>query len=172
MARKKSDDRWRSACVRRRASATLLSQIRSRDAAEGTYERNSVVGSDALAAELGENGPGVVVTQVVPFPRDPSVPVVKRYQEALKAAEPSAAPGFVSLEGYLVGRLAAAALGRLEGVPTREDFLGAVLSGAPIDIDGFRLKYGAGDNQGSDQVFLTVIGPDGAFRAVDRLKKG
>ena len=137
-----------------------------------TFVVISFVGSDALAAELGENGPGVVVTQVVPFPRDPSVPVVKRYQEALKAAEPSAAPGFVSLEGYLVGRLAAAALGRLEGVPTREDFLGAVLSGAPIDIDGFRLKYGAGDNQGSDQVFLTVIGPDGAFRAVDRLKKG
>jgi hypothetical protein len=33
------------------------------------------------------------------------------------------------------------------------------------------LKYGAGDNQGSDKVFLTAIGPDGAFRAVERLAK-
>ncbi len=137
-----------------------------------TFVVISFVGSDALAAELGEAGPGVVVTQVVPFPRDASIPVVKRYQEALKAAEPGAAPGFVSLEGYLVGRLAVAALGRLDGVPSREGFLGAILSGAPIDIDGFGLKYGAGDNQGSDKVFLTVIGPDGAFRAVDRLRKG
>ena len=137
-----------------------------------TFVVISFVGSDALTAELGENGPGVVLTQVVPFPRAPSVPVVKRYQEALKAAEPDASPGFVSLEGYLVGRLAIAALGRLDGVPTRDDFLSAILAGAPIDIDGFGLKYGAGDNQGSDQVFLTVIGPDGAFRAVDRLKKG
>ena len=136
-----------------------------------TFVVISFVGSDALATELGENGPGVVVTQVVPFPRDASIPVVKRYQEALKAAEPSAAPGFVSLEGYLVGRLAIAALGRLDGAPTREAFLSAILSGAPIDIDGFGLKYGAGKNQGSDQVFLTTIGANGAFQAVDRLQK-
>jgi branched-chain amino acid transport system substrate-binding protein len=136
-----------------------------------TFVVISFVGSDALATELGENGPGVVVTQVVPFPRDASIPVVKRYQEALKAAEPGAAPGFVSLEGYLVGRLAIAAFGRLDGAPTREAFLSAILSGAPIDIDGFGLKYGAGKNQGSDQVFLTTIGPNGAFRAVDRLQK-
>jgi ABC-type branched-subunit amino acid transport system substrate-binding protein len=57
-----------------------------------TFVVISFVGSDALAAELGENGPGVVVTQVVPFPRDASVPVVKRYQEALKAAEPAPPP--------------------------------------------------------------------------------
>ena len=100
------------------------------------------------------------------------MPVVKRYGEALKAAEPSAAPGFVSLEGYLVGRLAAAALGRLEGVPTREDFLGAILSGAPIDIDGFVLKYGAGrDNQGSDQVFLTVIAGEGRGATAKRRRR-
>ncbi len=136
-----------------------------------TFVVISFVGSDALAAELGEAGPGVVVTQVVPFPRDASIPVVKRYQEALKAAEPDAKPGFVSLEGYLVGRLAIAALGRLDGVPTRDAFLSAILAGAPIDIDGFGLKFGAGDNQGSDKVFLTTIGPDGAFRAVDRLQK-
>ena len=90
----------------------------------------------------------------------------------MKAAEPGATPGFVSLEGYLVGRLAAAALGRLDGTPTRDAFLSAILSGAPIDIDGFGLKYGAGKNQGSDKVFLTAIGPNGAFRAVDRLQKG
>ena len=136
-----------------------------------TFVVISFVGSDALAAELGEAGPGVVVTQVVPFPRDASIPVVKRYQEALKAAEPDAKPGFVSLEGYLVGRLAIAALGRLDGVPTRDAFLSAILAGAPIDIDGFGLKFGAGDNQGSDKVFLTTIGPDGALRAVDRLQK-
>jgi len=51
----------------------------------------SFVGSDAFAAELGEAGPGVVVRQVVPFPRDASIPVVKRYQEALRAAAPGAA---------------------------------------------------------------------------------
>ena len=36
----------------------------------------SFVGSQALAKELGAAGAGVVVTQVVPFPGDPSLAVV------------------------------------------------------------------------------------------------
>jgi ABC-type branched-subunit amino acid transport system substrate-binding protein len=128
----------------------------------------SFVGSDALARELGPAGAGVAVTQVVPFPRDPSLPVVRRYQEALRAHDPAAAPGFVSLEGYLVGRLVAAALERVGGEPTRQGLLEA-MGGGGFDLDGFRLAYGPGDNQGSDSVFLTVIRPDGTFAPVDRL---
>src|SRR5437588_2239923 len=65
----------------------------------------SFVGANALAKELGEEGKGVVVTQVVPFPWDANLPLVGRYQKALKAATPDAQIGFVSLEGYMVGRL-------------------------------------------------------------------
>src|SRR6201996_1657432 len=35
----------------------------------------SFVGSDSLAQELGHDGAGVIVSQVVPFPADPSLPV-------------------------------------------------------------------------------------------------
>ena len=38
-----------------------------------------------------------------------------------------------------------------------------------MEIDGFELKYGPNDNQGSDSVFLTVIGEDGKYRQVDKL---
>ena len=50
-----------------------------------TFVNISFVGSKALAAELGENGEGVIISQVVPFPWDDTVPVVKQYQAALKA---------------------------------------------------------------------------------------
>ena len=50
-----------------------------------TFVNISFVGSDALARELGPAGAGVVVTQVVPFPRDTSVPVVRRYQDSLQS---------------------------------------------------------------------------------------
>lgn len=130
----------------------------------------SFVGSDALARELGPAGEGVLVTQVVPFPRDPSAPLARRYQEALRAHDPAAEPGFVSLEGYLAGRLAAAALERLPGEPTRQGFLRAILGGdAPFDLDGLRLTFGSGDNQGSDEVHFTVLRGDGAFQPVARL---
>ena len=40
-----------------------------------------------------------------------------------------------------------------------------------LDLGGFKLTYSATSNRGSNQVFLTVIQPDGSFKAVDRLEK-
>ena len=42
---------------------------------------------------------------------------------------------------------------------SRECLFESFRSSEPYDIEGFPLSYGAGDNQGSDQVFLTVLGP-------------
>ena len=56
---------------------------------DATFVNISFVGSDALAKELGPAGAGVVVTQVVPFPNDASIPLVARYQAALKAVLPT-----------------------------------------------------------------------------------
>jgi len=83
----------------------------------------SFVGSDSLAKELGKDGAGVIISQVVPSPWDDSLPVVASYQHALGAADATAKPGFVSLEGYVVGRLAVEALKRIKGEPSREGLL-------------------------------------------------
>ena len=136
-----------------------------------TFVNISFVGSDALAKELGSAGAGTVVTQVVPFPKDPSVPVVARYQAALKAVGAEVEPGFVSLEGYLVGRAMVAALEKTDGEPTRKSFVEAVQKSGGFDLGGFKLIYSAASNRGSDQVFLTVIQSDGTFKAVSRLEK-
>jgi branched-chain amino acid transport system substrate-binding protein len=136
-----------------------------------TFVNISFVGSDALAKELGAGGAGTVVTQVVPFPRDASVPVVARYQAALKAVGAEAEPSFVSLEGYLVGRTIVAALEKIDGDPTRQAFVEAVQKSGGFDLGGLKLAYSATSNRGSDQVFLTVIQSDGTFKAVTQLEK-
>ena len=136
-----------------------------------TFVNISFVGSDALAKELGAAGAGVVITQVVPFPKDAAIPVVGRYQASLKASAPDAQPGFVSLEGYLVGRAIVAALEKVDGEPTRQAMLDAVQKAGSLDLGGFKLSYSPTSNRGSDQVFLTVIQPDGSFKAVERLEK-
>jgi branched-chain amino acid transport system substrate-binding protein len=128
----------------------------------------SFVGSDALARELGPAGTGVLVTQVVPFPFDTSLPLVAAYQKALKAAVTDAQPGFVSLEGYIVGRCVVAALDKIDGEPTRKALL-EKLTDAQYDLDGFPLSFGPNKNQGSDAVYFTVIGPDGKFKPVTTL---
>jgi ABC-type branched-subunit amino acid transport system substrate-binding protein len=131
----------------------------------------SFVGANALAQELGADGKGVVVTQVVPFPGDTSLPLVARYQKALKAANPDAQAGFVSLEGYMVGRLVVEALGKVKGPVTRAGLLSTIKEVGTFDLGGITLSYGPDDNQGMDQVFLTVIQADGSFRPIDRLER-
>jgi len=138
---------------------------------DATFVNISFVGSDALAKELGPVGAGVVITQVVPFPKDATIPVVGRYQASLKASAPDAQPGFVSLEGYLVGRAIIAALEKVSGDPTRQALVEAVRTTGAFDLGGFKLAYSDSSNRGSDQVFLTVIQADGSFKAVDRLEK-
>jgi branched-chain amino acid transport system substrate-binding protein len=131
----------------------------------------SFVGADALAKELGEGGKGVVVTQVVPFPGDMRIPLVARYQKALKTANPDAQIGFVSLEGYMVGRLVIEALGKVKGPVTRAALLSTIKEVGTFDLGGITLTYGPDDNQGMDQVFFTVIQSDGSFKPVDRLQR-
>ena len=129
----------------------------------------SFVGSNALAQELGPDGAGVLVTQVVPFPEDDTLPVVLSYLDALASHDPEAEPGFVSLEGYLAGRMVIAALQECGAEVDRSCLLDQLIDRGEFDIDGFKLQFGHGDNQGSDEVFLTVIGSDGNYHPVHTL---
>jgi hypothetical protein len=60
------------------------------------------------------------------------------------------------------------ALKRVKGEPTREALLDAINS-APFAFGGVALNYGPTKNQGSDQVFFTILQADGTFRPVTRL---
>ena len=137
---------------------------------EATFVAISFVGSDSLASELGNQGAGVIVSQVVPFPGDRSLPVVMSYQAALSAINANAKPGFVSIEGYLVGRLVIEALKRIPSEVSREAFLDAIQN-SPFDIGGIKLGFSATQNQGSNQVYFTVLQADGSFKPVTKLVK-
>ncbi len=130
----------------------------------------SFVGSNALLRELGSAGEGIFVTQVVPFPTADRPPVLAAYRRALARHAPGARPGFVSLEGYLAGRLAIVALQFCGKQPDRTCFLEMLKRQETIDLDGFRLRYGPNDNQGSDAVFLSVIGRDGRYHPIETLR--
>ena len=137
---------------------------------DAVFATVSFSGTNALAEAMGTRGQGVYVTQVVPFPSTTS-PIARAYLAALQANSRRASPSFVSFEGYLAGRLAIAGLERTGPRLDRADFLRQVLQGPPIDLNGFRLSYGGDDNQGSDQVFLTVIGPSLGYEAAQRMER-
>lgn len=131
-----------------------------------TFVNISFVGSSALANELDADGEGVIVSQVVPFPWDDSLPVVANYQAAMWSADPNATFDFVSLEGYVVGRLAIEAVRAAGQDLSRTGLLAAMHKMAEVDIDGLKMRFGPGDNQGLEQVFLTQITTDGTFTQI------
>src|SRR6185312_17511464 len=105
---------------------------------------------------------------VVPFPWDTSLKLIADYQAAQKALDPTLAPGFVSLEGYLSGRLTVAALELAGPHPTRAGLLRTINEVGRFDISGSVITVGPKMQDAPPKVFLTVIQTDGSFKAVDR----
>ncbi len=149
--------------------ATLISWAR-RVGFDPVFATISFVGSNALARELGADGQGVLVSQVVPFPAAGNVAVAVQYRRALAAHAPGTAPGFVSFEGYLAGKLAIIALEGCGPEVKRTCLVESLNEAETINMGGLRLRFGAGDNQGSDAVFLTVIGKDGRYHPINTLR--
>jgi hypothetical protein len=94
-----------------------------------------------------------IMTQVVP-PLSSSLPIVEEARAALGAEF-----GYVSLEGYIVGKLFLAAMNRIEGDITRENFLKAVRD-QRFDLGGIAIDF-SDDNQGSDLVSITYLSSSG-----------
>ncbi len=129
----------------------------------------SFVGTSALVRELGPDGVGVYVTQVVSSPVADTPRVAAEFRQALATYDPDAVPDFVSFEGYLAGRMAVMALEACGRQLNRECFLNSLYEAGEIDMSGFQMRFGEGDNQGSDSVFLTRIDEAGEYRQVDTL---
>lgn len=146
-------------------AARAIELLREKLGSETIFMNVSFVGSSALAKELGADGQGVFMTQVVPLPGLAGNPLVSQYRAALRNYDPQAQPGFISLEGYLAGRLAIEGLDNCGADVSRECFLNAIHNAGIIDWNGFEMTFGL-DNQGSDAVFLTKIDAEGQYQLV------
>lgn len=131
-----------------------------------TFIAVSYVGANVLAKELGPDGRGVIVSQVVPFPWDTRLRLVADYQAALHMLYPGLSPDFISLEGYLSGRLVGAALEMVGPEPTREGLLRIIAQVGQFDIGGYIVRFGAQRRANPPKIFLTEIQADGSFKPV------
>ncbi|MFH1093420.1 MAG: ABC transporter substrate-binding protein [Candidatus Omnitrophota bacterium] len=127
----------------------------------------SFVGSDSLKEALGEAGEGVIISQVVPFPWDMSIPVVAEYHKMMAQYSPQQKPGFVSLEGYLTAKFFAEAVKSTGADLTRAGFISAIENKGVFDLGGITLTFGANDHQGMDDVNLTII-TGGEFKNITK----
>ena len=120
----------------------------------------SIVASSALYNALGDRARGVVVTQIVPFPWDRNVNIVREYQDVVKSKgatefSPAGMEGFVLAKALVEGLQAA---GRN---PTREGLVRAFEQMREKDLGGLKLAFSPENHNGSRFVELTMIGKDG-----------
>jgi branched-chain amino acid transport system substrate-binding protein len=118
----------------------------------------SLVGSGSLVDALGKTDAHIIVTQVVPYPSDDSIPIVREYQDDLKATDSSASAGFGDLEGYIAARILTLALEKIQGPPTREAVIDALEGLGKFDIGlGESLYLSRTEHQASHRVWPTIL---------------
>ncbi len=130
----------------------------------GTFYNVSFVGTQALADELGPDGLGVVVSQVMPFPFSTTVPVAREYLAAVKKAGAEATANYSSIEGYIAARVMVEGLKRAGRGATREGLMAALESLQRYDLGGFNLGFSARSHAGSRFVELSMLTGDGKVR--------
>jgi len=121
----------------------------------------SFVGSKALANELGDEGRGVQISQVVPFPWSDVNPIVRDYQKRIGGPEKYS---FTSLEGFIAAKVLVEGLKRAGKNPTRESLVDGLSSMGKTDLGGFTVNYTSNNHNGSSFVDLTIISKGGTFK--------
>jgi branched-chain amino acid transport system substrate-binding protein len=130
----------------------------------GTFFNVSFVGTQALADELGREGRGIMVSQVMPFPFSTTTPISREYLDAVGKAGPEAQPNYSSMEGYLSAKVFAEGLRRAGRNPTRDSLVSALESIQNASFGGFRVDFSPKDHVASHFVDLSMLTEDGKVR--------
>jgi branched-chain amino acid transport system substrate-binding protein len=119
----------------------------------------SFVGSEEFARQLGKEGEGVIITQVVPPPEERVLlPAAEDYAQLLAQYYPQYTPTFAGFEGFINAKILMEGLRRAGKELTREDLIDAIetLDSYFVGI-GAKVSFGPNDRQGVDQVYFTKI---------------
>jgi len=132
----------------------------------GTFYNLSGVGTQALVEELGREGAGVVVTQVVPSPYSSTRPIAREFAEAVKKTGGTVQANFSSIEGYLAAKLVTEGLRRAATAKTlsREGLIAGIESIGRQSFGGFDVHVSPAHHVASQFVELSMLTGDGRVR--------
>lgn len=141
------------------ACAEFIKLSKNKYAGDTVFCNISFVGTESLRDTLGGYGEKVIVSQVVPYPKDMSIPLIREYVAAMRKYQHDFPVSFTTLEGYISGKLFAEISLQVKGELTRESFIQTMHDVGEFDLGGVVLNFAKGDHQGMDSIYLTTIYP-------------
>jgi ABC-type branched-subunit amino acid transport system substrate-binding protein len=122
----------------------------------------SVVDPAELVKLAGlKNAHGLGISQVVPYPFMPNLPVIREYQTLLARHAPGQQVNYTSFEQFLGAKVLVEALRRAGPRPTREKVIRSLENLGSWDLGGITVNYSPTNRVGSRYVEVTVIGSSG-----------
>ena len=142
------------------ACAEFIKLSKNKHSDDVTFCNISFVGTESLRNALGAYGKGVIVSQVIPSPRDNEIGLTREYKRAMAKYQHDAPISFTSYEGFIVGKLFSQIALSVKNGLTRERFIEAMEQGRRFNVNGLILEFGVDDHQGLDAIYLTQIYPE------------
>lgn len=130
----------------------------------GTFYNVSFVGTQALADELGKDGAGIVVSQVMPSPYSSANAITREFNDAARKAGGKVQANFSSIEGYLAARVLVEGLKRSSGKPSRDGLIAGLEGIDRQQFGGFEVSFSPKNHVASKFVELSMITGDGRIR--------
>jgi ABC-type branched-subunit amino acid transport system substrate-binding protein len=130
----------------------------------GNFYNVSFVGTQALADDLGKEGAGVVVSQVMPSPYSNAKPIAREFQEAVRKTNGAVQANFSSMEGFLAAKVVAEGLRRGGVKAGREGLITGLESMGNLSLGGYNVNFSRTEHVASSFVELSMLTGDGRVR--------
>ena len=130
----------------------------------GGFYNVSFVGTQALADELGAEGAGVVVSQVMPTPYSNTKGISREFAEAVRKSNGAVSANFSSMEGFVAAKVLSEGLLRANGRGGREGLINGLESIGRQSYGGFNVNLSRTDHVASSYVELSMLTGDGRVR--------
>jgi branched-chain amino acid transport system substrate-binding protein len=130
----------------------------------GGFYNVSFVGTQALADELGKDGTGVVVSQVMPTPYNTVKPISREFLDMVRKTNGAVNANFSSMEGYLAAKVLGEGLRRSNAKAGREGLIAGLESIGSQNFGGFSVNLSRSEHVASNFVELSMLVGDGKVR--------